>query len=70
MKGIGKTVWNGGYVNIYQSSNRRTSLVPAPEVIPQRREQTNSHLRESATRLGPGDWNKDGGEKVLAATVI
>jgi len=34
MKGIGKTVWNGGYVNIYQSSNRRTSLVPAPAVIP------------------------------------
>jgi len=34
MKGIGKTVWNGGNVNIYQSSNRRTSLVPAPAVIP------------------------------------
>jgi len=34
MKGIGNTVWNGGDVNIYQSSNRRTSLVPAPAVIP------------------------------------
>jgi len=34
MKGIGNTVWNGGDVNIYQSSNRRTSLVPAPAEIP------------------------------------
>ena len=34
MKGIGNTIGHDGDANIYQSSYRRTSLVPAPAVIP------------------------------------
>jgi hypothetical protein len=46
-----------------------SSIAFSGRAIFQRREQTSSRLRESATKLGPGNW-MDGGGKALAASVI